>query len=119
MDADVLSAQRRPARPLKLVRSGWLAGMLSACLLLLASVGSAPSLARASGNASAAAGFIEGAQNKDGGFGEKRGQGSSPTASLWAAAALLAAGKNPGDEYPRAERASMNTSPPTTPATPR
>jgi hypothetical protein len=55
--------------------------------------------AQASGNASAAAGFIESAQNKDGGFGAKRGQGSNPEASLWAATALLAAGKNPGDEW--------------------
>jgi hypothetical protein len=55
--------------------------------------------ARASGNASAAAGFVESAQNKDGGFGAKRGQGSNAEASLWAATALLAAGKNPGDEW--------------------
>jgi hypothetical protein len=55
--------------------------------------------AHAAGNASAAAGFIESAQNKDGGFGEKRGKSSNPEASLWAATALLAGGKNPGDEW--------------------
>jgi hypothetical protein len=50
-------------------------------------------------NASAAAGFVEDAQNTDGGFGKKKGQDSDPTASLWASVALLAAGKNPRDEY--------------------
>ncbi len=79
--------------PRRLVRT------LVACLLALASAWSLAATAQASGNASAAAGFIEGAQNKDGGFGAKRGQSSSAEASLWAAAALLAAGKNPGDEW--------------------
>jgi hypothetical protein len=54
--------------------------------------------AAAAGNASAAAGFIENAQNKDGGFGAQRGQGSDAGASLWATVALLAAGRNPRDE---------------------
>jgi hypothetical protein len=72
---------------------------LVACLLALAVAGGLTTQARAAGNASAAAGFIEGAQNKDGGFGEKRGKSSNPEASLWAAVALLAAGKNPGDEW--------------------
>ena len=97
MDADVLSAQRHPARLLTI--TGWLACTFAACLLILALAGAGPTAAQAAGNASAAAGFIESAQNKDGGFGEKRGHASSPEASLWAAAALLAAGKNPGDEY--------------------
>jgi hypothetical protein len=66
---------------------------------VLVAFGASATQARAAGNASAAAGFIEGAQNKDGGFGEKRGRSSSPEASLWAAVALLAAGKNPGDEW--------------------
>jgi hypothetical protein len=70
------------------------------CLLALAAIGVLAARAQASsGNASAAAGFIEGAQNKDGGFGAKKGKASDPTASLWAATALLAAGKNPGDEW--------------------
>jgi hypothetical protein len=70
------------------------------CLLALAAIGGLAAQARASsGNASAAAGFIEGSQNKDGGFGEKKGKPSNPEASLWAATALLAAGKNPGDEW--------------------
>jgi hypothetical protein len=65
---------------------------LAAALLL-------PAAAHAAGNASAAAGFIEDAQNKDGGFGAKQGQKSDPTATLWASVALLAAGKNPRDEF--------------------
>jgi hypothetical protein len=73
---------------------------LAVCLLALAAVGALAAQARASsGNASAAAGFIEGSQNKDGGFGQKKGKSSDPEASLWAATALLAAGKNPGDEW--------------------
>jgi hypothetical protein len=72
---------------------------IAVCLLALAMAGALAVQARAAGNASAAAGFIEGAQNKDGGFGEKRGKSSNPEASLWAAVALLAAGKNPGDEW--------------------
>jgi hypothetical protein len=73
--------------------------VLFVALVVLAVFGGLAAQARASGNASAAAGFIEGAQNKDGGFGEKRGKASNPEASLWAAVALLAAGKNPGDEW--------------------
>jgi hypothetical protein len=69
------------------------------CLLAFAACGALSTQAQASGNASAAAGFIETAQNKDGGFGEKRAKSSNPEASLWAATALLAAGKNPGDEW--------------------
>lgn len=69
------------------------------CLLVMAIAIVLPAAASASGNASSAAGFIEGAQNKDGGFPEKHGQASQAPASLWAAAALLAAGKNPVDEY--------------------
>jgi hypothetical protein len=65
--------------------------------LLIAGAVLAPA-SNAAGNASAAAGFIEGSQNHDGGFGDKRGQASSAVASLWAATALLAAGRNPGDE---------------------
>jgi hypothetical protein len=83
---------------------GWtprrtLTRVLAVFLLLLAVAGGLTTQAHAAGNASAAAGFIEGAQNKDGGFGEKRGKSSKPEASLWAAVALLAAGKNPGDEW--------------------
>jgi hypothetical protein len=68
-------------------------------MLALAATGGLAATAQASGNASAAAGFLEGAQNKDGGFGAKRGHSSNAEASLWAATALLAAGKNPGDEW--------------------
>jgi hypothetical protein len=73
--------------------------VLLAALVVLVAFGDLAAQGRAPGNASAAAGFIEGAQNKDGGFGEKRGKSSNPQASLWAVAALLAAGKNPGDEW--------------------
>lgn len=73
--------------------------VLLLALVVLALLGGLAAQARSAGNASAAAGFIEGAQNKDGGFGEKRGKASDPEASLWAAVALLAAGKNPGDEW--------------------
>ncbi len=76
-----------------------LARPIAGCLLALIVSCALATQAHASGNASAAAGFIESAQNKDGGFGAKRGQGSDPEASLWAATALLAAGKNPGDEW--------------------
>src|SRR4051794_34800341 len=55
--------------------------------------------AHAAGNASAAAGFAEDAQNADGGFGVKQGRASDPTATLWASVALLAAGRNPRDEF--------------------
>ncbi|HEV3056319.1 MAG TPA: prenyltransferase/squalene oxidase repeat-containing protein [Solirubrobacteraceae bacterium] len=54
--------------------------------------------ARAAGNASSAASFIESAQTPDGGFYETRGHGSGTAASLWATVALLAAGKNPESE---------------------
>jgi hypothetical protein len=61
--------------------------------------GERASLAFAKGNASAAAGFLEDAQNDDGGFGAKKGKGSDPEASLWVAAALLSGGKHPLDEF--------------------
>jgi hypothetical protein len=102
--AALLRRRRRlrvgPAHRSQLARRlGRLSGAaLAAFLLVGGAFGASPSAARAPGNASAAAGFIESAQNHDGGFGEKRGQHSSPSASLWAAVALLAAGKNPGDE---------------------
>jgi hypothetical protein len=73
--------------------------LLAVGLLIAAGAGRSPASAAAAGNASAAAGFIENAQNSDGGFGAKRGQRSDPGASLWAATALLAAGKNPADEW--------------------
>lgn len=99
MDAEVSSARRGGARLVRCALRGWLAHAVAACLLVLVVAGALPAAAQASGNASAAAGFIEGAQNRDGGFGEKRGEASGPVASLWAATALLAAGKNPGDEF--------------------
>lgn len=81
------------------IRRTTLAMFLSALLALALLGGLAARSWASSGNASAAAGFVEGAQNKDGGFGAKRGKASSTEASLWAAVALLAAGKNPGDEW--------------------
>src|SRR5437899_2087054 len=55
----------------------------------------------AAGDASRAAGFIESAQNMDGGFGARRHRASDPRATLWASVALLAAKKNPRDEFLR------------------
>ncbi|HVW47537.1 MAG TPA: prenyltransferase/squalene oxidase repeat-containing protein [Solirubrobacterales bacterium] len=70
---------------------------LSLALLLLGAGGEGTALA--AGNASRAAAFLESAQNSDGGFGAKQGDGSDPIATLWASLALEAAGKNPGDEF--------------------
>ncbi|HEV7493629.1 hypothetical protein [Baekduia sp.] len=75
-----------------------LAFLLVAALTFGVSGERAP-LAFAKGNASAAAGFLEDAQNDDGGFGAKKGKGSDPEASLWVAAALLSGGKHPLDEF--------------------
>lgn len=73
---------------------------LAALLLALAVAGPVtPVAAAAKGNASAAAGFLEDAQNGDGGFGSKAGGPSNPDASLWVAAALLSGGKHPLDEF--------------------
>jgi hypothetical protein len=73
---------------------------LAAALLALAATGPlAPVAAAAKGNASAAAGFLEDAQNDDGGFGAKKGEPSNPEASLWVAVALLSGGKHPLDEF--------------------
>ncbi|MDO8189546.1 prenyltransferase/squalene oxidase repeat-containing protein, partial [Conexibacter sp. CPCC 205706] len=74
-----------------------------AVALLLALV-AAPLLAgapaaHAAGSASRAVGFIEDAQNSDGGFGAKKGGASDADATLWASVALLAAGKHPRDEF--------------------
>ncbi|MET0602495.1 MAG: hypothetical protein ABW167_10930 [Baekduia sp.] len=74
---------------------------LAAALLALVATGpTAPvATAAAKGNASAAAGFLEDAQNDDGGFGTKKGEPSNPEASLWVAVALLSGGKHPLDEF--------------------
>jgi hypothetical protein len=73
---------------------------LAALLLAFGATGpAAPVAAAAKGNASAAAGFLEDAQNDDGGFGVKKGEASSPEASLWVAVALLSGGKHPLDEF--------------------
>jgi hypothetical protein len=72
---------------------------LAAMLALTASGPAASVAAAAKGNASAAAGFLEDAQNDDGGFGAKKGESSDPDASLWVAAALLSGGKHPLDEF--------------------
>ncbi len=77
---------------------------LAASLTLLLALGGAtgpvvPVASAAKGNASAAAGFLEDAQNDDGGFGTKKGEASNPEASLWVAVALLSGGKHPLDEF--------------------
>jgi hypothetical protein len=76
-----------------------LAALVAALLALIATGPAAPVAAAAKGNASAAAGFLEDAQNDDGGFGAKKGEGSNPEASLWVAVALLSGGKHPLDEF--------------------
>jgi hypothetical protein len=74
--------------------------VVAAVLLALAATGPVASAAvAAKGNASAAAGFLEDAQNDDGGFGAKRGESSNPETSLWVAVALLSGGKHPLDEF--------------------
>lgn len=65
-----------------------------------------PATVVAAGNASRAAAFIEKAQNRDGGFGRKPGRRSDRTATLWASVALLAAGKNPKDEWLKGGRSA-------------
>jgi hypothetical protein len=76
-----------------------LAASVASLLALTVSGPAAPVAAAAKGNASAAAGFLEDAQNDDGGFGVKKGEASNPEASLWVAAALLSGGKHPLDEF--------------------
>ncbi len=63
-------------------------------------------LAAENPNASKAAGFVEDAQNNDGGFAKKPNGKSDPHASLWSSLALLAAGKNPRDEFLKNARKS-------------
>jgi hypothetical protein len=79
----------------RLLRCRWTAPLLVVAALV---AGLPVASASASTNASAAAGFIEQAQNADGGFSETHGQPSNPSASLWATVALLAAGKNSQNE---------------------
>jgi hypothetical protein len=76
-----------------------LAAAVAMLLALTATGPTAPVAAAAKGNASAAAGFLEDAQNDDGGFGAKKGEASNPDASLWVAVALLSGGKHPLDEF--------------------
>lgn len=76
-----------------------LAVVAALAVALLAARAGLPANAFAAGSASRAVGFIEDAQNSDGGFGAKKGGASDPVATLWASAALLAAGKHPRDEF--------------------
>ncbi len=76
-----------------------LAVSVAALFALVATGPTAPVAAAAKGNASAAAGFLEDAQNDDGGFGAEKGKTSNPEASLWVAVALLSGGKHPLDEF--------------------
>src|SRR5687768_8655947 len=80
---------------------------LALVALLAALVAAGPSaVAAKKTNASAAAGFVEDAQNDDGGFGKRPGAKSDPDASLWASVALLAARKNPRDLFTKNARKS-------------
>ena len=81
-----------------------------ALVALVAAFATAATVAHAKKtNASAAAGFVEDAQNKDGGFGKKKGQDSDPNASLWASVALLAARQESARRVPeeRQERRAV------------
>jgi hypothetical protein len=93
------AAGRRPRAVVTMRRLPAHVAVAAALLLALVLAARAPVAVAAKGNASAAAGFLEDAQNDDGGFGATKGGPSQPDPSLWAAAALLAAGKNPLDEY--------------------
>lgn len=73
--------------------------VVAAVLAVGALAGPLTADAAAAGSASRAVGFVEEAQNKDGGFGAAKGAASDPLATLWASAALLAAGKHPRDEF--------------------
>ena len=95
--AHAAGRRRRPAA-VTMRRLPAFVALIAALLALVLAV-RAPAADAAQGNASAAAGFLEDSQNDDGGFGPQKGKGSEPDPSLWAAAALLAAGKNPLDEY--------------------
>ncbi len=66
---------------------------LFALLPGLALLASAPPAARAA----SPAGYLSGAQNRDGGFGDRPGLGSSPLFSAWATLGLAAQGRNPAD----------------------
>lgn len=73
--------------------------LLPLLILLMGALLLTPRADATTGNSSAAAGFLEDAQNADGGFGTTSGGRSDPQASLWAAVALLAGGKHPLDEF--------------------
>ena len=89
-----------PSHPaMAIARRLALGGMVALTLAVALLVAAGASQARAAGNASAAAGFLESAQNSDGGFGARQGGPSDPRATLWASLALLAGGKNPNDEF--------------------
>jgi hypothetical protein len=84
-------------------RGGARLAALAALVLVLAAAFATGSLVprahAAAGNASRAVGFVEAAQNADGGFGARKGGASDARATLWATVALLAAGKHPRDEF--------------------
>lgn len=96
----MLALDRHPRRLRALLPAALALALL---LSLLAALAESPAPAGAQsagkGNASAAIGFLEDAQNDDGGFGPRKGAGSTVRSSLWAAVALLAGGKHPLDEF--------------------
>jgi hypothetical protein len=71
------------------------AAPLALALVLVLAMSVAPSPVRAEGGASAAARWLERAQNSDGGFGSAPGTPSSATMTGWAALGLEAAGRSP------------------------
>jgi len=74
-----------------------LGGALLASLIAAAVLLPSPRADAAGGGAGAAAAWLRGAQNEDGGFGFNRGEDSSPAMTGWAALGLEAADINPLD----------------------
>jgi hypothetical protein len=94
---DLVSPRRRSWRQTSAAAA--LRTALAGLLLLAALGGPLTQFVIAKGNTSTAFGFLEDAQNDDGGFGSNSGQKSSPVATLWVAVAMLSSGRNPVDEF--------------------
>lgn len=73
------------------------AGPAAAAALAAAALLVVTAPAAAASPASRAASWLEGVQNRDGGFGAARGERSSPLFTGWASLGLAAAGRNPRD----------------------
>lgn len=92
-----MSARRPPTKRTRRARLSAAGALLSALLAGLAVP--APAAALPAGHSlDAAVGYLQGAQNPDGGFGGEAGAASSPAFTSWVALALAAAGINPRDQ---------------------